>query len=101
MPGLVPGIHVFYRPCNEDVDGRDKLGHDAGILVMHDIKSIRESPTTFDQALDRRGLPPRAVELIAIDARRRHLILASEQAPARRKKLATPRRQKTKRARRN
>ena len=51
---------------------------------MHDIKSIRESPTTFDQALDRRGLPPRAVELIAIDARRRHLILASEQAQARR-----------------
>jgi seryl-tRNA synthetase len=51
---------------------------------MHDIKSIRESPTTFDQALDRRGLAPRAVELIAIDARRRHLILASEQAQARR-----------------
>jgi len=28
MPGLVPGIHVF-RPCREqDVDGRDKPGHD-------------------------------------------------------------------------
>jgi hypothetical protein len=23
MPGLVPGIHVFYRPFDEDVDGRD------------------------------------------------------------------------------
>ena len=51
---------------------------------MHDIKPIRENPTAFDQALGRRGLPPRAAELIAIDARRRHLILASEQAQARR-----------------
>ncbi|MGA2996188.1 serine--tRNA ligase [Bradyrhizobium sp.] len=51
---------------------------------MHDIKLIRENPTAFDQALGRRGLPPRAVELIGIDERRRHLILASEQAQARR-----------------
>src|SRR6266403_953086 len=51
---------------------------------MHDIKSIRENPTAFDQALGRRGLPPKAVELIGIDERRRHLILASEQAQARR-----------------
>ena len=27
MPGLVPGIHVFVRQ-SEDVDGRDKPGHD-------------------------------------------------------------------------
>ena len=26
MPGLVPGIHVFATP--QDVDGRDKAGHD-------------------------------------------------------------------------
>jgi hypothetical protein len=26
MPGLVPGIHVF--AAEEDVDGRDKPGHD-------------------------------------------------------------------------
>jgi hypothetical protein len=26
MPGLVPGIHVFLG--GEDVDGRDKPGHD-------------------------------------------------------------------------
>jgi seryl-tRNA synthetase len=51
---------------------------------MHDIKSIRENPTAFDQALGRRGLPPKAVELMGIDERRRHLILASEQAQARR-----------------
>jgi seryl-tRNA synthetase len=51
---------------------------------MHDIKSIRENPTAFDQALGRRGLPPRAVELIGIDERRRHHILTSEQMQARR-----------------
>jgi hypothetical protein len=28
MPGLVPGIHVFGVTCKEDVDGRDKPGHD-------------------------------------------------------------------------
>jgi len=27
MPGLVPGIHVFLA-CGQDVDGRDKPGHD-------------------------------------------------------------------------
>jgi hypothetical protein len=27
MPGLVPGIHVFL--CGQDVDGRDKPGHDS------------------------------------------------------------------------
>jgi hypothetical protein len=27
MPGLVPGIHVF-AAAREDVDGRDKSGHD-------------------------------------------------------------------------
>src|SRR5437868_12821477 len=28
MPGLVPGIHVFPKLSNQDVDGRDKPGHD-------------------------------------------------------------------------
>jgi hypothetical protein len=28
MPGLVPGIHVFLHFEVEDVDGRDKPGHD-------------------------------------------------------------------------
>jgi D-alanyl-D-alanine dipeptidase len=29
MPGLVPGIHVFFfLQTNKDVDGRDKPGHD-------------------------------------------------------------------------
>jgi hypothetical protein len=34
MPGLVPGIHAF-RAMKQDVDGRDKPGHDRwmGLLV--------------------------------------------------------------------
>src|SRR5580692_3518000 len=84
MPGLVPGIHVFYRPCDQDVDGRDKPGHDAGIFVMHDIKSIRDNPAAFDAALKRRGLGPLSPSLLAIDEKRRAAILASEQAQARR-----------------
>jgi hypothetical protein len=31
MPGLVPGIHVFATPTRQDVDGRDKPGHDGSI----------------------------------------------------------------------
>jgi seryl-tRNA synthetase len=83
MPGLVPGIHVFYRPSNQDVDGRHKPGHD-GKLAMHDIKAIRDNPAHFDAALKRRGLAPVASSLLAIDEKRRAAILASEQAQARR-----------------
>jgi 2-oxoglutarate ferredoxin oxidoreductase subunit beta len=32
MPGLVPGIHVFLS-IGQDVDGRDKPGHDEGGFV--------------------------------------------------------------------
>jgi hypothetical protein len=28
MPGLMPGIHVFFRFIKKDVGGRDKPGHD-------------------------------------------------------------------------
>jgi hypothetical protein len=28
MPGLVPGIHAFLAERKQDVDGRDKPGHD-------------------------------------------------------------------------
>jgi hydroxymethylglutaryl-CoA lyase len=28
MPGLVPGIHVFFLSQKQDVDGRDEPGHD-------------------------------------------------------------------------
>jgi len=37
MPGLVPGIHVFLvRP--EDVDGRDKPGHDEEWTASTEIR---------------------------------------------------------------
>jgi hypothetical protein len=29
MPGLVPGIHVFLAKDKQEVDARDKRGHDA------------------------------------------------------------------------
>jgi hypothetical protein len=32
MPGLVPGIHVLWHHSNEDVDGRDKPGHDENLF---------------------------------------------------------------------
>ena len=46
MPGLVPGIHVLWLK-KEDVDGRDKPGHDgiigictASIFILHCGKKI-------------------------------------------------------------
>jgi seryl-tRNA synthetase len=59
-------------------------GHDAGILAMHDIKSIRDNPAAFDAALKRRGLEPLSASLLALDERRRAAIMASEQAQAQR-----------------
>jgi hypothetical protein len=31
MPGFIPGIHVFLA-AKQDVDGRNKSGHDGGYL---------------------------------------------------------------------
>ncbi len=55
---------------------------------MHDIRSIRENPAAFDAALARRGLPPAADEILAIDAARRAHILAAETAQAERNKAS-------------
>jgi len=49
---------------------------------MHDIRLIREAPAAFDAALARRGLPPQAGEVLAIDAARRAAIAAAEAARA-------------------
>ncbi|HMB75131.1 MAG TPA: serine--tRNA ligase [Kiloniellaceae bacterium] len=38
---------------------------------MFDIKWIRENPAVFDTAMERRGLPTRAAELLDLDAARR------------------------------
>jgi seryl-tRNA synthetase len=51
---------------------------------MHDIRWIREHAEEFDRGLARRGLPPAAQELIALDERRRAAIAKLETALARR-----------------
>ena len=45
---------------------------------MHDIKWIREHEEEFDRGLVRRGLPPEAGKLIALDERRRAAIQKAE-----------------------
>jgi len=51
---------------------------------MHDIKAIRENPEAFNEGLRRRGLPPQAESLIALDERRRAAIVALQRAQERR-----------------
>ncbi len=52
--------------------------------AMHDIKWIRDHREEFDRGLMRRGLPPEADKLLAIDERRRAAIQKAEAALARR-----------------
>ena len=51
---------------------------------MHDIKAIRDNQKAFDEGLARRGLPPRAESLIALDEKRRAAILDLQRAQERR-----------------
>ena len=51
---------------------------------MHDIRLIRDAPHAFDAALARRGLPPLADEILALDETRRARIAAAETALAER-----------------
>ncbi|MFZ2109218.1 MAG: serine--tRNA ligase [Roseiarcus sp.] len=51
---------------------------------MHDIKMIRDDPEAFDKALSRRGLSPRAQELLALDDSRRAAITELQKAQERR-----------------
>jgi seryl-tRNA synthetase len=51
---------------------------------MHDIKAIRDDPKVFDASLARRGLPPRAESLIALDEKRRAAIADLQRAQERR-----------------
>jgi seryl-tRNA synthetase len=55
---------------------------------MHDLKSIRENPEAFDAGLRRRGLPPLAAEILALDQEHRRLIQAVEETQARRNSLS-------------
>ncbi|GAA4763030.1 serine--tRNA ligase [Stakelama sediminis] len=51
---------------------------------MHDIRTIRDNPDQFDAALARRGLEPRAADLIALDEKRRALVTELQTGQARR-----------------
>ncbi|HLW90858.1 MAG TPA: serine--tRNA ligase [Roseiarcus sp.] len=51
---------------------------------MHDIKLIRDDPEAFDAGLARRGLPPQAAALLALDDKRRAAILALQKTQERR-----------------
>ncbi|SFP63113.1 serine--tRNA ligase [Sphingomonas rubra] len=55
---------------------------------MHDIRLIRDDPAAFDAALARRGLPPQAEALVALDERRRGTIAAAQEAQTRRNELS-------------
>ncbi|MCU0986428.1 MAG: serine--tRNA ligase [Acetobacteraceae bacterium] len=55
---------------------------------MHDIRRIREDAAGFDAALARRGVPPAAEGLLALDQRRRASLAAFEQMQAARNALS-------------
>ena len=51
---------------------------------MHDLKDIRENPAPFDAGLKRRGIAPRAGEILALDAKARALTGALQDLQTRR-----------------
>jgi seryl-tRNA synthetase len=55
---------------------------------MHDIRWIREHPAEFDRGLVRRGLPPRAAEVLALDHAWRAAETSEQEAQARRNRIA-------------
>ncbi len=55
---------------------------------MHDLRWIRDNPEEFDRGLARRGLPPRAVEVLALDTQWRHLETGTQEAQATRNRLS-------------
>src|SRR3954454_2577718 len=57
-------------------------------LFMHDLRWIRENPEDFDRGLVRRGLPPQAAEVLAIDREWRALQTAAEEAQSVRNRLS-------------
>jgi seryl-tRNA synthetase len=55
---------------------------------MHDLRWIRENPEEFDRGLARRGLPPRAAEVLDLDKEWRALQTAAEEAQGVRNRLS-------------
>ena len=55
---------------------------------MHDIRDIRADPAGFDAAMARRGLPPVASALVAVDAERRAALTNVQAVQARRNAMS-------------
>ncbi len=55
---------------------------------MHDLRWVREHPDEFDRGLTRRGLPPAAEEILALDRAWRASETRAQEAQARRNRLA-------------
>ena len=55
---------------------------------MHDLRWIRENPDAFDRGLARRGLPPRADEVLSLDRQWRGLETEAQESQARRNVLS-------------
>ncbi|HJU16023.1 MAG TPA: serine--tRNA ligase [Stellaceae bacterium] len=55
---------------------------------MHELRSIRDDPAAFDRGLERRGLPPRAAEILTLDRAWRAAETRMEEARARRNRSA-------------
>src|SRR5437763_9364435 len=55
---------------------------------MHDLRWIRDNPAEFDRGLERRGLPPRADEVLALDKEGRALGTEAQEAQATRNRLS-------------
>jgi len=54
---------------------------------MHDLRWVRDNPTEFDHGLTRRGLPPRADEILALDRSWRAAETRAQEAQARRNRI--------------
>jgi len=55
---------------------------------MHDLRWIRDNPEELDRGLARRGLPPRAAEILALDKGWRALESVAQEAQATRNRLS-------------
>ncbi len=59
------------------------------VMIMHDIKWIREHSSLFDNVLSNRGLPPIADKILQIDGRRRDVMAELQQLQSKRNELAS------------
>ncbi|MCL6609678.1 MAG: serine--tRNA ligase, partial [Geminicoccaceae bacterium] len=55
---------------------------------MHDLRWLRENAAAFDRSLARRGLPPAAATILAVDEERRALETALQERQAERNRLS-------------